>query len=386
MRNKTVLRLFSIFAAVGIFMTQVSYYPAYAKENEPVESENDKSDDSKDDITEEKEEIEEKEIISVNSAEELALVAANCTDDTWSVNKQIELNSDISLEDVDFEPIQIFAGTFNGNGHTISGFRCSGSGFADGFFRYITVTGIVQDLTINGIVEAENEKDCTGGLCGVNGGWILNCAFSGKVEGKSETGGIAGENESSGTVNNCSVYGSITGYDRAGGIVGANYGSVRNCKNNAGVNSDSSWLEEKDEAGLEWLKEDLTEKKLVSGTDIGGIAGYSKGIIANCTNLGVVGYEHNGYNIGGIAGRQSGCVMSCNNNGKVYGRKDVGGIVGQMEPYISVEEAESIAEAVSQLHDLIDKFLNDAGETGDDVSADFNGLRAHADSALDNAD
>lgn len=417
MKNKMVIKIFSLLAASALIMTQVSDCTVYAKEDAAIEeAANAAKEAAKKGKTVNAEEIEKtgetagkiaqgeetgvisreadvtvtaqskKETVAVSTADELAAVAAKCDIDNWSANKRIELQEDISLADYDFEPIQIFAGTFNGNGHTISGFHYKGSGYADGFFRYITQTGIVQDLTVTGIIEAENEKDCTGGICGVNGGWILNCTFRGRVEGKSETGGIAGENESSGTINSCSVYGSVTGYDRAGGMAGANYGMIRNCKNMAGINSDSSWLEDKDEAGLEWLLEEVSEKKLVSGTDIGGIAGYSKGIIANCTNTGVVGYEHNGYNIGGIVGRQSGQVASCSNNGSVYGRKDVGGIVGQMEPYISVEEAESISEAVQRLHNLVDQFLEDASDTQDTVSADFNVLRTHADLALSNAD
>lgn len=327
-----------------------------------------------------------KEVIAVRTAEELLAVAEKCDTDVWSADKLIELQEDISLAGVDFDPIAVFAGTFNGNGHTISDFHYVGSGYADGFFRYIAPTGIVQNLTISGWVEAENEEKCTGGFCGINGGWILECTFSGRVEGRSETGGIAGENESTGTISTCSVIGSVTGYDRAGGIAGGNYGTIRNCTNKAGINSDSSWLEEADESGLEWLLEDIEERKLISGTDIGGIAGYSKGLLINCNNEGVVGYEHNGYNIGGIVGRQSGQVFFCNNDGQVYGRKDVGGIVGQMEPYISVEEAESLSEAVQRLHDLVDIFLDDAGRTQDTMSEDFDILRGHSDEALKNAD
>ena len=389
MKKKVITRICSSLAAAILVMTQVSYYAVYAKESavEETFSKENKDTENGSEDTEAAAAVDiEKEIITVKSTEELLEIARKCNNDRWSIDKRIELNEDISLADIDFEPIQIFAGTFDGNGHTISGFNYTGSGYADGFFRYIAKTGIVQDLTVTGVVSTENEEDCTGGICGVNGGWILNCAFLGKVEGKSETGGIAGENESSGTINNCSVNGRITGYDRAGGITGANYGVIRNCQNRAGVNSDSSWLEEKDEAGLEWLLEDVSERKLVSGTDIGGIAGYSKGLIVNCSNIGVVGYEHNGYNIGGIVGRQSGQVKSCNNTGNVYGRKDVGGIAGQMEPYISVEEAESISEAVGRLHDLVDKFIDDASDTQDTVHSDFNTLRTYADSALSDAD
>lgn len=399
MRNKSIrrisnrrlsnpmVRMFSVLCAVSLLLTCLPAEYVYAEEtgNEDTEET------TGPDLDSMEEEItlpdqSDKEIVEVKTAEELLEVAAKCELDFWSQDKMIELKEDISLEGKDFEGFPVLAGCFNGNGHTISGFHIKGNGYADGFFRYITTTGIVQDLKLSGTVESENEEECTGGVCGINAGWILNCTFIGSVEGKAETGGIVGENEGTGTVSSCFSHGTVTGYDRAGGIAGANYGAIRNCTNKAGINSDSSWLEEEDEAGLEWLLEDVKERKLISGTDIGGIAGYSRGIIINSTNTGVVGYEHNGYNIGGIAGRQTGQILFCNNEGHVYGRKDIGGIVGQMEPYISVEEAESVSEAVQRLHDLVDKFLDDAGETQDTVSEDFDRLREHSDNALDDAD
>ncbi len=399
MRNKSIrrisnsrlsnrmVRMFSVLCAASLLLTSLPAEYVYAEEtgNEDTEET------AEPDLDSMEEEItlpdqSDKEIVEVKTAEELLEVAAKCELDFWSQDKMIELKEDISLEGKDFEGFPVLAGCFNGNGHTISGFHIKGNGYADGFFRYITTTGIVQNLKLSGTVESENEEECTGGVCGINAGWILNCTFIGSVEGKAETGGIVGENEGTGTVSSCFSHGTVTGYDRAGGIAGANYGAIRNCTNKAGINSDSSWLEEEDEAGLEWLLEDVKERKLISGTDIGGIAGYSRGIIINSTNTGVVGYEHNGYNIGGIAGRQAGQILFCNNEGRVYGRKDVGGIVGQMEPYISVEEAESVSEAVQRLHDLVDKFLDDAGETQDTVSEDFDRLREHSDNALDDAD
>ena len=67
--------------------------------------------------------------------------------------------------------------------------------------------------------------------------------------------------------------------------------------------------------------------------DTGGIAGRSSGTITGSVNHGEIGYPHTGYNVGGIAGRQNGSVVGCENYGSIWGRKDVGGIVGQFEPY-----------------------------------------------------
>ena len=85
-------------------------------------------------------------------------------------------------------------------------------------------------------------------------------------------------------------------------------------------------------------RQDEKEASLNSNTiDSGGIAGLSTGIIQLCTNNGSIGYEHVGYNAGGIVGRQSGYVYSCENKGLVCGRKDVGGIAGQTEPYVAID-------------------------------------------------
>nr|MCR5157002.1 hypothetical protein [Butyrivibrio sp.] len=104
-----------------------------------------------------------------------------------------------------------------------------------------------------------------------------------------------------------------------------------------------------------------------------GIAGVSIGIISRCINNGEIGYDHVGYNIGGIAGRQSGYLYNCTNNGNVKGRKDIGGIVGQAEPYITVDFATDIAyqlqEAVAQLHDTVQATLNDTKNQSDTITA-----------------
>ena len=129
-----------------------------------------------------------------------------------------------------------------------------------------------------------------------------------------------------------------------------------------------------------------SKAELFSGVDTGGIAGHSDGTIIRCSNYGRVGYEHTGYNIGGIVGRQCGVVSACTNNGTVYGRKDVGGIVGQMEPYIEVDEAQSLRNAVNKLHDLIEKTIEDMGEGKDAVKEELDHLTVYSDGALEAGD
>lgn len=329
------------------------------------------------------------EVIKINTSDDFLIFADSCSLDAWSANKLVILNNDIDLSGTAFETVPVFTGTFDGQNHTISGFQYSGDGYVAGLFRYIEKSGCVKNLRLEGEVIASDEKECIGGLCGVNYGTIRNCSFQGTVSGKTTVGGLVGVNEGTGVVLDSTVGGRVTGYYSTGGLVGRNHGTVNHCDNRACVNNDNEWVEEADEMGVGiFLRVDVTDSdmKLLNGVDSGGIAGYSDGVVIRCTNYGKIGYEHTGYNIGGIAGRQSGVVSLCTNHGTVYGRKDVGGIVGQMEPYIEVDEAESLHNAVNKLHDLIEKTIDDMGDGKNAVKRNLDALTDYSDGAVDAGD
>ena len=327
----------------------------------------------------------EMEKIYINSTEEFLAFADKCHLDLWSVNKIVYLKQDIDLSGTSFETIPVFAGIFDGGGHTITGFHPKQQGYIVGLFRYIKEGAIVRNLSIKGRIDAVNEKECIGSICGINYGTIRNCSFQGVVSGQNTVGGIAGINEWSGNITNCTVNGRITAYYSTGGIVGSNHGIITFCNNHSGINDNSAWVEEDDEMGTGLFfsfQATEDEVELYSGVDTGGIAGYSDGLIERCNNYGTVGYEHTGYNIGGIAGRQTGIILLCTNNGEVYGRKDVGGIVGQMEPDIEVDEAQSLRNAVNKLHDLINKTLNDMQDGKNSIKSGFDTLSMYGDGVL----
>lgn len=329
------------------------------------------------------------EVVEINSVDDFLSFADQCFIDSWSANKRVLLNADIDLTGTDFEAIPVFAGTFQGQGHTISGFSYKGSGYVAGLFRYIEKNGVVEDLKLRGKVIASDEKECIGSLCGVNYGTIKKCSFQGNVSGKTTVGGLVGVNEGTGSILNSYAGGRVTGYYSTGGLVGKNHGSLSRCVNHTCVNNDSQWVEEDDEMGVGiFLSINISDSdaEMFSGVDTGGIAGYSDGLITRCTNYGRIGYEHTGYNIGGIAGRQSGIVSFCINDGTVYGRKDVGGIVGQMEPFIEVDEAASLRSAVDKLHDLIEKTIDDMESAKNTVKEDFDKLVDYSDGAADAGD
>ena len=168
--------------------------------------------------------VEIKETISVYTPEDLAALGENCVLDTWSLDKQVVLEADISLSEVDFAPIATFGGIFEGNGHVISGLDITGDFAPAGLFGIVQSTGRIRNLTVEGTVEPGGEGSNAGGIVGENYGRLENCVFSGTVTGKRNTGGIAGSNY--GTLNGCSAEGSLTGSNRTGGIAGYNDGKI----------------------------------------------------------------------------------------------------------------------------------------------------------------
>lgn len=294
--------------------------------------------------------------VVLETADDILRLAENCRTDTYSRNITVELKCDIDLSGVEFNGIPMFSGIFNGNGYTISGVSVTSEGSAQGFFRYVQETGEVHDLNIKGDVKPGGSKNTVGGIAGENSGKIENCSFEGSVAGADRVGGIVGINKLSGIINGCQVHGSVTGNHFTGGVAGENTGVVRNSKNAAGVNITA--VENRVELSEITLDSLYNSEAANTVTDIGGIAGISTGVIRACANYGDVGYKLMGYNVGGIAGTQAGYMTGCTNHGDIAGRKDVGGIVGHMEPVTSVEYTEDTIQALGDEMDTLGGLTN----------------------------
>ena len=320
--------------------------------------------------------------ISVSSAEDLLTLSESCKLDTWSEGVTVELEADVSLEGVAFSPIASFGGTFHGNGHTISGLSLSEGLSLAGLFQRVQKDARIEDLNVSGTVKASSTCEAAGGLAGRNAGTIENCSFSGNIAGSSTTGGLVGQNTADGLIRNSSSNGAVTGTKMTGGVAGENRGKIVSCTNGVYVNTVSG-----DQAlSLENINLDfsLDMTKLTSGGallssfDTGGIAGYNAGTIRGSENRAIVGYQHVGYNVGGIAGRSCGYITDCENSGAVYGRKDVGGICGQMEPYVEMQLSESMLSKLqtqlNELSTLVDKAANDADGGAGGISSSLGSM------------
>lgn len=291
--------------------------------------------------------------IELSNEDDLIEFSNNCKSDAYSSGVVFELKNDITILSESLESIAYFNGTFNGNNYTIKFDEMQTKGSNYGFFRYIGTNGKVKDLNINGNILTDGSEEAIGGLCGVNKGVLDNCSYTGTIDGKSKIGGLCGYNANTGVINQCVNYGKVTSTNYTGGICGYNDGTITMCINKGLVNTED--LETTIDMGDVDLGALNITQNVMTRNDTGGIAGYSSGVIRLSKNYADIGYIHVGYNVGGIVGRQNGVVTICSNYGSVYGRKDVGGIVGQAEPFI---ESDYLNDKVEQTRDDINTLNN----------------------------
>lgn len=311
--------------------------------------------------------------IAIDSKDAFVAFARTCTLDSASQGKAAELMCDIDFSGDEFIPVPTFGGTFNGNGYTLSGISISGRGSYKGVFRYVRSGAKISNLNVKGSITPNGSKDFVGGIVGENSGTLENCSFEGTVKGQNVVGGIAGSNASSGSIISCNAFGSIVGENSTGGIAGKNSGFIQSCTNNAAINTiyeekESTLADIDADTGAiienyKSVAEESEEESILGHSDTGGIAGYSSGIMQGCVNNASIGYPHIGYNVGGVVGRQSGYMLGCQNYGFIQGRKDVGGIVGQAEPYVILSTSESnlrnLRGELNTLSSMIDKLIAD---------------------------
>lgn len=336
--------------------------------------------------------------VRIGNYEEWCDFARKCTLDTWSADKYVVLTDNIDFNMKEFVPVPLFCGVFDGQGHTINRAAYTEEQNYIGIFSKTSPAAVIRNLNVIGIMKPAGKPFDIGGIVGDNAGMIAQCKYDGYVEGYDYIGGIVGYNEATGIISACNVTGKITGLHHVGGVCGTNAGLVTGCSTKADINTVTKEMQ----TGLSDIKvEELFtsllnmgredgNKKSISATsnpvDIGGIVGSNTGEISSCANDSTVGYEHVGYNVGGIVGRSSGYVHDCINNGSLNGRKDIGGIIGQAEPYIRLDLTKDIiaqlSENINGLHDAVEKTISDTDNSSGVVSARLNVIKNFADMAL----
>ena len=234
--------------------------------------------------------------------------------------------SDLSWTPIGNSSSNSYEGTFNGNGHTISGLYIDNNADYQGLFG--RVSGTVQNLSVSGTVSG---RMYVGGIAGQNLGSVINCYNIGEVSGTG-VGGVVGYN--SGNVQNCYNIGEVSGIS-VGGVVGDNSGTVKNCYNTGEVGGVSGGESVGGVVGLNRGSSSTVENcyntGAVSGSGnkyVGGVVGNNdgSGTVKNCYNTGKI--NGSGWYVGGVVGLNSSSVENCYNTGSVSGTSYVGGVVG----------------------------------------------------------
>ena len=295
-----------------------------------------------------------------------------------------KLTADINLDGTEnpWTPIgssenRAFTGTFDGDGHTISGLYINSNSVYAGLFGYVGAGGMIKGLTVEGEITVSGSDLCVGGIAGFvdgtevsemsvltdsddsktgiidctskvtinvtyngssglsvggivgscGGATISGCKNCGDVSvvGTRESdivniGGIVGYSGSSTIIRNCCNTGAVSVQDAdyvyAGGVMGYNneYRDVSNCYNTGAVSAQN-----------------------VEDAALGGVVGYNydddESTVSNCYNTGAVNAEDAEYaNLGGVVGENDGSVSNCYNTGDLTAENveyaSVGGVVG----------------------------------------------------------
>jgi len=189
---------------------------------------------------------------SISSPEELKALME--LDASKTAGNTFVLTGDIDLSGYDWEGMKDFAGTFDGNGHTISNLTST----TNGLFQSIkgndaTVENVI--ITNANITIAEDpllpDDVGYGIIVGANlGGTIKNVTVDGSIEARGHIGGIVGTNmdqngkattiAAGGKIYDANANVQITSRDRwcVGGISGHNSGTISGCNSSGTINCD----------------------------------------------------------------------------------------------------------------------------------------------------
>ncbi|WP_302770481.1 S-layer homology domain-containing protein [Anaerotignum lactatifermentans] len=157
---------------------------------------------------------------------------------------------------------EAYIGTFDGNGHTISGLYVDSDAQNVGLFGCVGTNGKIQNV---GVVDSYISATANGAI----------------------VGGVCGRNYR-GTIENCYNTGTVTGSGiNVGGVCGGNSWNIINCYNTGKVSTTDD------------------------GACVGGVCGYNTKNIKNCYNTGKISVTIHSSYVGGVCGMNFGGINNC---------------------------------------------------------------------------
>lgn len=322
---------------------------------------------------------EELAVFDLTTKEQLAGLASLVNEGKNFGGAIVYLDADIDLGFYEWIPIgnssHSFNGTFDGDGHTISGLKINANADYVGLFgnvsgkicnvkfdqanvyvkrdhNYVGIacgysSGELKDITTDGFIEApkSNYVGAVAGAATPTSIIYSNLSNTATINASNYVGGIFGHVNSTGSVqtDNINNTGDVTGIAQVGGIVGYAKATVGSKIYEATVCADI--VGEYYVGGIAGKVENITITTCINDGStvtansyytegesfyawLGGYAGYGYSV-DNCVNNVDIKYDARGIYVGGIVGYAVGDINNCTNNGNITTYTNcVGGIAG----------------------------------------------------------
>ena len=228
----------------------------------------------------------------------------------------------------------MFYGTFDGQGHTVSGLNVSYGDGPAGFFGKIlgaTVRNLLVEGSVTGTKPVTGVQG-VGGLVGVSYSGVIyglsnstieRCGFIGAVSGNGHSGGLVGQNE--GSVVDCFHVGSVYGNRAAGGVIGANMAldSEANYKDGSNITEP---VRNCFHYGGKITSDDVE--------NVGGVVGVTKGYLNRNTGDLYFGFSDCCYESGSAS--CGACTVNYDSSGSNFMDLERGSTVSYLSSYLAI--------------------------------------------------
>lgn len=242
------------------------------------------------------------------------------------------LVDDIDFDDIDDDdfigigsPDQPFAGSFDGDGHTIENFSVHIDDERESVGLFRNSQGTIESVELSDVhIEAE-EGQAVGSLVGFNEGSVTEAQASGEITAGEAIGGLVGLNHGEMTATEASV--DVEGAVSVGGLLGDNFEDAQVAEADASGNV----VGKQYVGGLLGSGAGDVSKSQASGDvdgedAVGGLVGLNMGEVVETRASGDV--EGDGRHSGGLIGSNVGEVSDGWASGDVQGDTNVGGFIG----------------------------------------------------------
>lgn len=252
----------------------------------------------------------------------------------------------------------IYEGVFDGNGYTISGLYGVDHDRTVGLFTDLGPNGVICNLTLADVsIDTEH-----GGaiVCDIEGR-VENCSASGTVTGL-QVGGLVCTVGETAVLSGCSFSGRVEGRSQAGGLAWQSSGRIEQCRNEADVfcmvsgSANSVEGEASGIVSIAWGSvTGCTNTGNITGATAAGIAVQSETLIEACLNEGNVTGRGNAGGIGAVYTDEAATINRCGNTGIVSGGLSSGGIAVNCRSTITnCFQKGTVRAGLNQINELFD--------------------------------